>query len=353
MGTSTVGSSEACMLAGMAMKFSWETRTKGLNLDPQKKPNLIISSAYQVCWEKFCVYWDIDMRCVPIDENHLTMNMEEAITLIDDYTIGIVAILGVTYTGNYEDVQTLDTLLENYNKTASNKIGIHVDAASGGFYAPFISPNLLWDFRLKNVISINASGHKYGLVYPGIGWVIWRGKKHLPEKMIFEVSYLGGSMPTIAINFSRSGSQIIGQYYNFLQLGFQGFKKVHSLTKEVALYITQEISKIGLFKLYSNGKGIPVVCWSLKESESKPWNLYDLSNQLLTKGWQVPAYTLPENLEHITVQRVVCKRFFSIDMAQLFIEDVKESITLLDHAKYLPRTTPKHGSGPKRQGFTH
>lgn len=353
VGTSTVGSSEACMLAGMAMKFSWEEKTKNLNLDSNKKPNLIISSAYQICWEKFCVYWDVEMRCIPIDETHLSMDMEKAVSEIDDYTIGIVTILGITYTGNYDDIEKLDTLLEHHNKEASNPVRIHVDAASGGLYAPFMEPDLPWDFRLKNVISINTSGHKYGLVYPGIGWVIWKDKQHLPKKMVFEVSYLGGSMPTIAINFSRSGSQIIGQYYNFLHLGFEGFKKVHSLTKTVSDYISQEIDAMGLFKLYSNGKGIPIVCWSLKEIENNKWTLYDLSDQLRMKGWQVPAYPLPKNLDDIVVLRVVCKRFFTLDMAQLFIEDIKKSIVLLDKAKYLQADEYTDQNGFKKQGFTH
>ena len=211
MGTSTIGSSEACMLGGMAMKFSWRKRAEKLGLDINaKKPNLVISSGYQVCWEKFCVYWDIEMREVPMDREHMSINLDKVMDYVDEYTIGVVGIMGITYTGRYDDIKALDNLIEEYNKQTDYKVYIHVDAASGGLYAPFVEPELEWDFRLKNVISINTSGHKYGLVYPGVGWVLWRDKKYLPEELIFKVSYLGGELPTMAINFSHSASQLIG-----------------------------------------------------------------------------------------------------------------------------------------------
>ena len=219
MGTSTVGSSEACMLGGLAMLFRWKKLADQSGLDRYgRRPNLVISSGYQVCWEKFCRYWDIEMRTVPLDMEHLSLNMDTVMEYVDDYTIGIVAILGITYTGKYDDVHTLDRLVELYNADhAALPIRIHVDGASGGMVAPFVEPELEWDFRLKNVWSISTSGHKYGLVYPGVGWVIWRGKKALPEELIFWVSYLGGEEATMAINFSRSASQIVGQYYMLIR----------------------------------------------------------------------------------------------------------------------------------------
>ncbi|MEO3215847.1 glutamate decarboxylase, partial [Romboutsia sp. 1001216sp1] len=205
IGTSTVGSSEACMLGGMAMKFRWRNRAKEAGIDVNaKKPNLVISSGYQVCWEKFCVYWDIEMRLVPMDEEHMSLDVDKVLDYVDDYTIGVVGLLGITYTGKFDDIKALDALLEEYNKTAKISVPIHIDGASGGMFVPFIDPELEWDFRLKNVVSISTSGHKYGLVYPGIGWVIWKDEEYLPKELIFEVSYLGGSMPTMAINFSRS-----------------------------------------------------------------------------------------------------------------------------------------------------
>ncbi|MBC6004088.1 glutamate decarboxylase, partial [Paeniclostridium sp. NSJ-45] len=181
IGTSTVGSSEACMLGGMAMKFRWRNRAKKLGMDvTSRKPNLVVSSGFQVCWEKFCVYWDIEMRLVPMDEEHMSLNIDKVLDYVDDYTIGVVALQGITYTGKFDDIKALDALLEEYNKTAKITVPIHVDAASGGLFTPFINPEMEWDFRLKNVVSISTSGHKYGLVYPGIGWVIWKDEEYLP-----------------------------------------------------------------------------------------------------------------------------------------------------------------------------
>ena len=209
LGTSTVGSSEACMLAGMAMKFRWRNSAKARGVDINKQlPNLIISSAYQVCWKKFCVYWDIEMREVPLDKD-CAMDIDKAMELVDEYTIGIVGIMGNTYTGAYDDIKALDDKVSEYNMEHEHELVIHIDGASGAMFAPFTEPELEWDFRLPNVVSISTSGHKYGLTYPGVGWVIWRDKKYMPEELIFEVSYLGGSMPTMAINFSRSAIAFI------------------------------------------------------------------------------------------------------------------------------------------------
>ena len=186
------------MLGGLAMLFRWKKLADAAGVDRNaKRPNLVISSGYQVCWEKFCRYWEIDMRLVPIDEGHLSLNMDTVMNSVDDYTIGVVAILGITYTGKYDDVCTLDKLVGSYNRNhPSLPIHIHVDGASGGMIAPFLEPDLKWDFRLENVWSISTSGHKYGLVYPGVGWVIWRSKEALPEDLIFWVSYLGGEKAT-------------------------------------------------------------------------------------------------------------------------------------------------------------
>ncbi|MDT2011075.1 glutamate decarboxylase [Carnobacterium divergens] len=349
IGTSTVGSSEACMLGGMAMKFSWRKRAEKLGLDLNKqKPNLIISSGYQVCWEKFCVYWDIEMRVVPMDLEHMSIDVEQVMDKIDTYTIGVVGILGITYTGKFDDIKSLDNKLEVYNQKTEFKVFIHVDAASGGLFTPFIDPMLEWDFRLKNVISINTSGHKYGLVYPGIGWIVWKDEAYLPKELIFEVSYLGGSMPTMAINFSRSASPIIGQYYNFLRFGFEGYREIHQRTKDVALYLANEVEKTGLFVIYNDGSNLPIVCYTLKKDQVK-WTLYDLADRLQMKGWQVPAYPLPEKLSHIVIQRYVCRGDFGLNSAEAFMEDFKMSLQELAEASIL-----FHDSSDKSvHGFTH
>ena len=349
MGTSTVGSSEACMLGGMAMKFRWRNRAKALGMDvTSRKPNLVISSGYQVCWEKFCVYWDIEMRLVPMDEEHMSINVDKVLDYVDDYTIGVVGILGITYTGKYDDIKALDKKLEEYNKTAKLTVPMHIDAASGGMFAPFIEPELEWDFRLKNVVSISTSGHKYGLVYPGIGWVLWRDKEYLPQELVFDVSYLGGKIPTMAINFSRSASQIIGQYYNFLRYGFEGYRQIHQRTKDVAMYLSSELEKTGLFEIYNNGENLPIVCYKLKEDAKVDWTLYDLADRLLMKGWQVPAYPLPADLQDTIIQRVVCRADFSHNLAELYLRDLKAAIEDLNNARVLNQ---KAKTGV--QGFTH
>lgn len=349
MGTSTVGSSEACMLGGMAMKFRWRNRAKALGMDvTSRKPNLVISSGYQVCWEKFCVYWDIEMRLVPMDEEHMSINVDKVLDYVDDYTIGVVGILGITYTGKYDDIKALDKKLEEYNKTAKLTVPMHIDAASGGMFAPFIEPELEWDFRLKNVVSISTSGHKYGLVYPGIGWVLWRDKEYLPQELVFDVSYLGGKIPTMAINFSRSASQIIGQYYNFLRYGFEGYRQIHQRTKDVAMFLASELEKTGLFQIYNNGENLPIVCYKLRDDVNVDWTLYDLADRLLMKGWQVPAYPLPADLQDTIIQRIVCRADLSHNLAELYLRDLKAAIEDLNNARVLNQKSKKGV-----QGFTH
>lgn len=350
MGTSTIGSSEACMLGGMAMKFSWRKRAEKLGLDVNaKKPNLVISSGYQVCWEKFCVYWDIEMREVPMDKEHLSLNLDKVMDYVDEYTIGIIGILGITYTGRYDDIKGLNDLVEAYNQQTDYKVYIHVDAASGGLYTPFMEPELEWDFRLKNVVSINASGHKYGLVYPGVGWVLWRDEVCLPEELIFKVSYLGGELPTMAINFSHSAAQLIGQYYNFVRFGFAGYQAIHNRTHEVAVYLAKEIEKTGRFNLLNNGEQLPIICYQLKVDPNRKWTLYDLADRLLMKGWQVPAYPLPQNLEQEVIQRLVIRADFGMEMAHNYVQDLQDAIAALDQSHLV-----YHGKEEvKNYGFTH
>jgi len=345
MGSSTVGSSEACMLAGMAMKFRWRNNAKQKGLDiTNKKPNLVISSAYQICWEKFCVYWDIEMREVPVDKEHLSINTDTVMDYVDEYTIGIVGILGITYTGKFDDIKKLDELVEAYNQEHHQELVIHVDAASGGLFVPFINPNLMWDFRLKNVVSINSSGHKYGLVYPGIGWVLWKDKEYLPKELIFEVSYLGSVMPTMAINFSRSASQIIGQYYSFYRFGFNGYKEIHERTKKVAMSLAKIVEGTGLFKMFNTGENLPIVCFMLKEDANVEWSLYDLSDRLQMRGWQVPTYPFPKDMENTIVQRFVCRADMGENMANAFEKDFLEAIKELGNETILRRQDIKRTS---------
>ena len=248
IGTSTIGSSEACMLGGMAMKWTWRERMKKLG-KPTDKPNMVMGSHVQICWEKFCRYWDIEPREVPVEGNRFVMSPEEMVKMCDENTIGVVGILGTTLTGEYENIEAMNDALETLNKKTGWEIGLHVDAASGGFVAPFLQPRLKWDFRLKWVKSINVSGHKYGLVYPGVGWIVWRNKEDLPDDLVFNVNYLGGDMPTFAINFSRPGNQIVAQYYNFLRLGREGYTSIQKTAQDVALFLAAEIAKLEPFEI--------------------------------------------------------------------------------------------------------
>ena len=327
-GCSTVGSSEAAMLCGMAMKWNWRKKREAQKKDTTK-PNMVVGIDVQVCWEKFCVYWDIEMRKVPMSaESNYHFQADKAIELCDENTICVLGILGTTYTGEYQDIQALDKLIDIYNKKTGYDIPIHVDAASGGFIAPFLEPELLWDFRLKWVQSINVSGHKFGLVAPGVGWAMWKDWSFLPQELIFHVNYLGGDMPTFALNFSRSGSQVISQYYNFVRLGFEGYRKVHQACLDVALFLHDSFVQSDLFEPIINDIRMPLLAFKLKEKKS--FTVYQISEKLRYHGWQVPAYTLPKNCEDIAILRVVVKEGFDYDLATLFLKHLDEAIKELE-----------------------
>ena len=336
MGCSTTGSSEAAMLGAMAMKWRWRAKmkTKGKSVD---RPNLVMGPV-QVCWHKFCRYWDVEIREIPMEGERLIMTPEEAIKRCDENTIGVVPTFGVTYTGQFEPVKDVASALDALEKKTELDIPIHVDGASGGFLAPFVDPKLIWDFRIPRVKSINASGHKFGLAPLGVGWVVWRDKLDLPQDLIFNVNYLGGNMPTFALNFSRPGGQIVAQYYNFLRLGKEGYRKIHQACYDTALYLAAEIEKMELFKVLYNGKGgIPAICWSLKDGVKPGFTLYDLSDRLRSRGWQVAAYSMPPKREDLVVQRVLVRHGFSRDMGDLLISDIKRCI---EYFKNNPVTKP-------------
>jgi glutamate decarboxylase len=329
IGVSTVGSSEACMLGGLALKRRWHNARKAAGKDTAK-PNLVMSSAVQVVWEKFCNYWDIEARYVPISDEHPTLDGENVIDYLDENTIGVIAIMGVTYTGAYEPVSQIAKALDEYQAKTGLDIPIHVDGASGGFIAPFLQPDIEWDFRLERVKSINTSGHKYGLVYPGLGWVVWRTKEDLPEDLIFNVSYLGGNMPTLALNFSRPGAQVLLQYYLFLRLGFQGYKTVQQTTQDVAMYLSKNIGQMPAFTLLSDGSAIPVFAWQLTPGHTKNWTLYDLQQRLRARGWLIPAYPLPDNKSDQVVQRIVVRNGMNMDLASNLLRDIQTEVDYLD-----------------------
>lgn len=327
VGCSTTGSSEAAMLGGLAMKRRWEAKRKtaGKSID---KPNLI-TGPVQICWHKFTRYWDIEHREVPMEEGRLILNAEEILKYCDENTIGVVPTLGVTFTGEYEPVAEIAAALDQLEKDTGLDIPIHVDGASGGFLAPFCAPDLVWDFRIPRVKSINTSGHKFGLSPLGVGWVIWREEKELPENLIFWVNYLGGNMRDIALNFSRPGGQIVCQYYNFVRLGFEGYQKIHEACYRTAEYLSAEIEQLGFFEILYGGKkeeGIPALSWKLKENSGARFSLYDLADKLRARGWQVPAYSMPANQQDLVVQRILVRNGVSRDLASLLLQDIKVAI---------------------------
>lgn len=330
-----IGSSEACMLGGVAAWLRWRDRRKAQG-KPYDKPNLVMSSAYQVVWEKFCQLWQIEMRTVPITHDHITLNIDEAISMCDENTICIVPIAGVTWTGMNDDIEALDKALDKYNALTGHDIPIHVDAASGGFILPFLFPKKKWDFRLKWVYSISTSGHKYGLVYPGLGWVVWKDKKYLPDEMSFSVNYLGASIAQVGLNFSRPAAQILAQYYNFIHLGFEGYREIHSNSMNIAEYCHQQIGKMPCFKNYSDTLENPLFIWSLDPEYEKnaKWTLFDLQDKLMQSGWMVPAYTMPKNIEDMVVMRVVVRQGMSRDMADMLIEDIQNAVEDLEKLEY-------------------
>jgi glutamate decarboxylase len=319
-GCSTTGSSEAAMLAGMALKWRWRARQEKAGR-PTDKPNLVMGVNVQVCWEKFCRYWEVEPRLVPMEGNTFHLTPDRAVAHCDENTIGVVAILGSTFDGSYEPVQEISDALDRLESEKGIHIPLHVDAASGGFVAPFLVPDLEWDFRLPRVQSINASGHKYGLVYPGVGWAIWRDSEALPEELVFKVNYLGGEMPTFSLNFSRPGSEVIAQYYMFMSFGRDGYTQMMRNLQEVAEHISAGVAEIGPYNLVSEGSDLPVFAFALSP-EVKNYTVFDVSDRLRQQGWLLPAYTFPENRQDLSVLRVVVRAGMHLELADKLLEDL-------------------------------
>jgi glutamate decarboxylase len=343
-GCSTTGSSEAAMLGGLALKRRWQHQREAAGR-PGGRPNLVTGINVQVCWEKFANYWDVELRTVPMDGDRYHMTADEAVKLCDENTIGVVAVLGSTYDGSYEPVQEICAALDDYQARTGIDVPVHVDGASGAFVAPFLDPEVVWDFRLPRVASINASGHKYGLVYPGVGWILWRDAAALPDDLIFWVNYLGDSMPTFALNFSRPGAQVVAQYYNFIRLGFSGYRRVHGYSREVATRLSGKIAELGPFELLTKGDELPVFAFTLRD-DVKNFSVFDVSDAMRERGWQVPAYTFPANREDLAALRVVVRRGFTHDLADMLLNDLSRALPRLEK-----QPAPMHE--PEAQSFHH
>jgi glutamate decarboxylase len=347
IGCSTTGSSEAAMLGGLALLWQWRKRMKAQG-KPTDRPNLV-TGPVQICWHKFTRYWDIEHREVPLEGDRLMMTADQVAQYCDENTIGVVPTLGLTFTCAYEPVKDISDALDQLENDKGPSIPIHVDAASGGFLAPFVDPELVWDFRLPRVKSINASGHKFGLSPLGVGWAIWRDKDELPEELIFRVNYLGGDMPTFALNFSRPGGQIVAQYYNFLRLGREGYRKIQQACYETAAFLADAIGGLGPFEIIYDGRGgIPGLCWKLKEGQDHPFTLYDFADRLRSRGWQVPAYSMPKNREDLVIQRILVRHGVSRDLAGLLLEDFRRT---LKHFEKRPVSIPM--TQQEVGGFNH
>jgi glutamate decarboxylase len=346
-GCSTTGSSEAAMLAGLALKWRWRERMKAAG-KPTDRPNLVTGSNVQVCWEKFCRYWDVEPKLVPMEGDRFHLGAAEAAAQCDENTIGVVAVLGSTFDGSYEPVKEIAAALDKLQADTGLDIPLHVDGASGGFVAPFIQPELEWDFRIPRVQSINASGHKYGLVYPGVGWAIWRNEEALPKDLIFDVNYLGGHMPTFALNFSRPGSEVVAQYFMFVSLGHEGYRRVIQNAQDVATHISSEIDGMGCYRVLTKGDELPVFAFSLYD-DVKNYTVFDVADRLRQRGWLVPAYTFPENRQDLSVLRIVVRAGMNMDMADMLIDQLREETADLDS---LSSPLPGRNTG-NRQAFAH
>src|SRR4051812_38625879 len=342
VGCSTTGSSEAAMLGGMALKRRWAASGRGTGA-----PNMVMGANVQVCWEKFCRYWDVECRLVDVGPDPATTGMtpERAAAACDENTIGVVVVLGSTFDGIYEDVAGTAAALDRLQQEKGLDIPIHVDGASGGFIAPFIDPDLDWDFRIDRVQSINASGHKYGLVFPGVGWAVWRDHDALPEELVFHVNYLGGDMPTFALNFSRPGAQVVAQYYNFLRLGFEGYRRVQQSCRDHARWLADHIAQLGPFALVSDGSELPVFAFRMAD-DVEGYTVFDMSETLRVKGWLVPAYTMPPNMEDVGVLRVVVRNGFSHDLGRMLLNDLQWAVKRIEAG-------PMGGRAEQRSAFHH
>jgi glutamate decarboxylase len=345
VGCSTTGSSEACMLAGMALKRRWAKRTPGY--PATARPNLVMGANVQVCWEKFCAFWEVEPRLAPVSGDRLHLDADAALALCDENTIGVVAVLGSTFDGSYEPVAEICAALDAYEERTGIHVPVHVDGASGAMIAPFLDRDLVWDFRLPRVASINTSGHKYGLVYPGVGWALWRDSEALPEELVFRVNYLGGDMPTFALNFSRPGAQVVAQYYMFLRLGQDGFRAVQQASRDVATTLSGRIAGLEEFRLITKGDQLPVFSVTTAPGVTA-FDVFDVSRRLREHGWLVPAYTYPANRQDLAVLRFVCRNGFSEDLAHMLADDLERALPELRRQPH-----PVHPSEKVVTAFHH
>jgi glutamate decarboxylase len=323
------GSSEAIMLGALAQKFRWRKRMEKDGKDVSK-PNLVFGRDVHVVWEKFCRYFDVEPKTIPLKPGKYTIGPEDVEPLLDENTIGVAAVLGTTFTGQADDVAGIDEMLLRVRDEKGFDIPMHVDAASGGFVWPFLYPDVKWDFRLETVRSINVSGHKFGLVYPGIGWLIFRQPDDLPEDLVFYENYLGELDATFTLNFSTGGAMVLAQYYNFCRFGHEGYHQIIGAMAANAHYLGTELTSGGRFELIGDGSPqLPLVAFRL--SGENEFDEFDVGAQLSAeRGWMVPAYTMPPDAEDVTVMRALVKENLSHAAARTLVADIHKACEVLD-----------------------
>jgi glutamate decarboxylase len=328
LGSSTGGSSEAAMLGALALKFRWRAKRQAAG-EPTDRPNLVMGTNVHTCWPKFCQYWDVERRAVPIDPATLALDPDAVAAACDENTIGAVAVLGSTYLGRYDPVQQIAARLDRLQQETGLDIPMHVDAAVGGFITPFTEPDRVWDFRLDRVQSINTSGHKFGLVYPGVGWILWAHADRVPQELIFETSLLGGKMDTFTLSFSRPGAPVIAQYYNFLRLGFEGYRAVQRTCLDVAMRLADLARRVPCLEVLSDGSQVPVVTVRT-EHGFDGFSVAQVADRLRLHGWQIPAYHLPPAMAEVSVLRFVVRNGFTREATDMLIADLRQAVDFLD-----------------------
>ena len=338
VGVGTIGSSEAIMLGLLAHKWNWRKRREAAGL-PFDQPNVVFGAETHVVWDKFARYFDVEMRKIPMKPDRYVISADDVAERIDENTIAVGAVLGTTHIGEADPIEELNDFLVKVKRDQGLDIPIHVDGASGAFIAPFSEPDFKFDFRLEQVASINASGHKYGLVYPGVGWLVFRDRSFLPEDLVFSVNYLGGAQPTYTFNFSRGSAMIQAQMYNFLRLGRQGYEEIVANMLANARHLNEALVATDRFEILNPGLAEPVVTFKLKGDPG--YDVYHVASRLREYGWIVPAYSLPPDAQDVHLMRVVVRIDLSRQMIDMLLRDLDAVCETLAAEKPMPHGNPK------------
>lgn len=344
-GTACAGSSEAVMLGALSMKWNWKKRRKDAGKS-DATPNLVYGADVHVVWDKFCRYFDVEPRIVPLQEHKYTIGPEDVEPHVDENTIGVAAVVGTTFTGHADDVAGINKLLVDLKNDKGLDVPLHVDAASGGFVWPFLYPESQWDFRLEQVRSINVSGHKFGLVYPGIGWLVFRESSDLPEDLVFYENYLGEEDATFTLNFSTGSAMVLAQYFNFVHFGYSGYRYIMEVMHANARELAKRITEIGDFELFGddNDEQLPLVAWRLAGDHS--YDEFDIASQLASiRGWMVPAYTLPPNAQDVKIMRALVKETLPRSLVDTLAGDIAKACEVLERKGSAPAHERKRVPG--------